>query len=137
MHGHSFKVEISVEGEVDEEIGWVYDHKRISLAMQPLLEELDMGIERYRGLGEPYDRENGGLVLEKLEGDLEGLCEIVIYETPTARVFSGRVLTGFCFRKAIPIWEMKRVSLLGLVFCFFTGACEQHHWEDVDETWMG
>ncbi|MEK6232303.1 MAG: 6-carboxytetrahydropterin synthase, partial [Luteolibacter sp.] len=24
MHGHSFKVEISIEGTVDERIGWVY-----------------------------------------------------------------------------------------------------------------
>ena len=26
MHGHSFRVEICVEGEVDEREGWVYDH---------------------------------------------------------------------------------------------------------------
>ena len=43
MHGHSFKIDISVEGEVNEEIGWVYDHKRISDAMNPLLELLDHG----------------------------------------------------------------------------------------------
>ena len=32
---------------------------------------------------------------------------------------------------------MKRVSLLALVFAFFVGACEQHHWEDVDENGDG
>jgi 6-pyruvoyltetrahydropterin/6-carboxytetrahydropterin synthase len=26
VHGHSFKVEVSVEGDVDPKIGWVYDH---------------------------------------------------------------------------------------------------------------
>ena len=41
MHGHSFKVEISIEGEVDPKIGWIYDHKRISDAMKPLLELMD------------------------------------------------------------------------------------------------
>jgi 6-pyruvoyl-tetrahydropterin synthase len=30
MHGHSFKVEISVEGETNPETGWVYDHAQIS-----------------------------------------------------------------------------------------------------------
>ena len=30
MHGHSFKVEITVEGEVDKKTGWFYDHARIS-----------------------------------------------------------------------------------------------------------
>src|SRR4051812_20038033 len=34
MHGHSFKVEISVEGEVDPAIGWLYDHAQISAAMK-------------------------------------------------------------------------------------------------------
>jgi len=41
MHGHSFKVEISVEGETDPTTGWLYDHSRISRAMDPLLEKLD------------------------------------------------------------------------------------------------
>ena len=46
MHGHSFRVEITVEGEVDPAIGWVYDHSRISRAMQPLLAQLDRVPER-------------------------------------------------------------------------------------------
>ena len=84
-------MEISVEGEVNEEIGWVYDHKRISLAMQPLLEELDHGyLNDIEGLESPTIERMAGWFWKKLEGDLEGLCEIVIYETPTARcVFRG------------------------------------------------
>ena len=41
MHGHSFKVEIAVEGQVDPHIGWVYDHAEISKAMKPLMDLLD------------------------------------------------------------------------------------------------
>jgi len=37
MHGHSFKVEICVEGEVDPATGWFYDHAEISAAMKPKL----------------------------------------------------------------------------------------------------
>ena len=37
VHGHSFKVEVSVEGDVDPKTGWVYDHARISDAMKPLM----------------------------------------------------------------------------------------------------
>ena len=33
VHGHSFKVEISVEGEVDPAVGWIYDHANISAAI--------------------------------------------------------------------------------------------------------
>ena len=39
----------------------------------------------------------------------------------------------FLVGKTLPVSQMKRVSLLALVFAFFVGACEQHHWEDVDE----
>src|SRR4051812_16137099 len=41
MHGHSFKVEISFEGPVDPNSGWVYDHAQVSSAMKPLLQQLD------------------------------------------------------------------------------------------------
>ena len=41
MHGHSFKVEVSVEGEVDADTGWLYDHAQISEAMNPLVAQLD------------------------------------------------------------------------------------------------
>ena len=41
MHGHSFKVEVSVEGEVNRESGWVYDHAQIGAAMKPLIAQLD------------------------------------------------------------------------------------------------
>ncbi len=91
MHGHSFKIDISVEGEVDEEIGWVYDHKQISEAMGPLLELLDHGyLNDIEGLESPTIERMAAWFWRKLAPDLPGLCEIVIYETPTARcVFRG------------------------------------------------
>ena len=49
MHGHSFKLEIAVTGEVDPAIGWVYDHARISRVMKPLMDLLDHKIGRASG----------------------------------------------------------------------------------------
>src|SRR5207244_12530638 len=40
MHGHSFKIEVSVEGDVDPTSGWVYDHAEIGAAMKPVLQML-------------------------------------------------------------------------------------------------
>lgn len=86
MHGHSFKVEISVEGEVDPKIGWVYDHKRISQAMNPLLEMLDHAyLNEVEGLESPTIEILAGWFWKKLESDLPGLSEVVVFETPTAR----------------------------------------------------
>ena len=86
MHGHSFKLEISVEGVVNEEIGWVYDHKQISEAMAPLLELLDHAyLNDIPGLESPTIELMAAWFWRKLEAQLPGLCEIVIFETPTAR----------------------------------------------------
>jgi len=86
MHGHSFKVEISIEGEVDPQTGWIYDHAQISRAMDPLIELLD-----HKYLNEVPGLENPTIELmafwfwQRLQPQLPGLCEIVLHETPTAR----------------------------------------------------
>ena len=91
MHGHSFKVEIAVEGEVDPAIGWVYDHAKISRAMNPLLEKLDHSyLNEVEGLENPTIENMAAWFWRKLAPDCPGLCEIVLHETPTARcVFRG------------------------------------------------
>ena len=41
LHGHSYKVEIHVRGDVGAETGWVIDFADIKKAFQPLFEQLD------------------------------------------------------------------------------------------------
>jgi 6-pyruvoyltetrahydropterin/6-carboxytetrahydropterin synthase len=91
MHGHSFKVEISVQGEVDPATGWVYDHARISRAMKPLVDQLDHAyLNDIPGLENPTIENMAAWFWEKLAPLCPGLCEIVIHETPTARcVYRG------------------------------------------------
>ncbi len=86
MHGHSFKIEVSVEGEVDPDIGWIYDHAQISSAMKPLLERLDHAyLNEIDGLSNPTIENMAAWFWEKLKPHCPGLCEIVVHETPTAR----------------------------------------------------
>ena len=86
MHGHSFKVEISVEGEVDPATGWFYDHAEISRAMRPLVERLDHAyLNEVPGLENPTIELMAAWFWGKLAPQLPGLCEIVIHETPSAR----------------------------------------------------
>ena len=86
MHGHSFKVEISVEGEVDSTTGWFYDHAMISRAMNPLLEQLDHSyLNEISGLENPTIETMCAWFWRHLKPHLPGLAEIVIHETPTAR----------------------------------------------------
>jgi len=86
MHGHSFKLEVSVEGERDPETGWVYDHAKISQAMKPLMEQLDHGyLNEIEGLENPTIENMCEWFWIKLSPSLPGLAEIVVHETPTAR----------------------------------------------------
>jgi 6-pyruvoyltetrahydropterin/6-carboxytetrahydropterin synthase len=86
MHGHSFKVEIIVEGETDPKTGWIYDHALISKAMNPLLEKLDHSyLNDHPGLENPTIELMCKWFWDKLSPQLPGLAEIVLHETPTAR----------------------------------------------------
>jgi 6-pyruvoyltetrahydropterin/6-carboxytetrahydropterin synthase len=91
VHGHSFKVEVSVEGDVDPKVGWVYDHANISAAMKPLLKSLDHTyLNDIEGLENPTIEKMAEWFWKKLESQCPGLCEIVVHETPTARcVYRG------------------------------------------------
>jgi len=41
LHGHSFRIEVIVEGEVDPRLGWLIDYGDIKEAFRPLREQLD------------------------------------------------------------------------------------------------
>ena len=40
-HGHSYQVQVHVEGAVDEAVGWVIDYADISAVVKPIIQELD------------------------------------------------------------------------------------------------
>ena len=91
VHGHSFKIEVSVEGDVDPKTGWIYDHAEISAAMKQLLKMLDHTyLNEIEGLENPTIENMAKWFWKKLESQCRGLCEIVVHETPTARcVYRG------------------------------------------------
>lgn len=85
MHGHSFKLEINVEGKVDPETGWVYDHAKISAAVGPLIDLLDHSyVNEIEGLENPTIENMCAWFWRKIEPQCPGLYEIVLHETPTA-----------------------------------------------------
>ncbi|MEO8351291.1 MAG: 6-carboxytetrahydropterin synthase QueD [Chthoniobacteraceae bacterium] len=86
MHGHSFKIEVSVEGETNPETGWFYDHAVIGGTMKPIIESLDHSyLNDIDGLENPTIENMAAWFWQKLSPQLPGLAEIVIHETPTAR----------------------------------------------------
>ena len=41
LHGHSFRIEIRVHGDLDESLGWVMDFADISRVADPVIKQLD------------------------------------------------------------------------------------------------
>ena len=87
MHGHSFRVEVSIAGEVDERMGWLVDFGDISSVVEPLL----LGELDHRTLNDIPGLENATSELlciwlwRRLKPSIAGLSAITVHETCTAR----------------------------------------------------
>ena len=85
MHGHSYLIEITIEGEVDPDRGWVMDFAAIDEHVAPLVRELDHQVlNEIEGLANPTSELLAAWWWQKLAG-LTGLVEVVVAETPTSR----------------------------------------------------
>ena len=91
MHGHSFRVEVHVRGEVDPQLGWVQDFADLKGAFQPLHDQLDHNcLNEVPGLENPTSENLARWIWERLLPSLAGLTRIVVRETCTSGcVYSG------------------------------------------------
>jgi 6-pyruvoyltetrahydropterin/6-carboxytetrahydropterin synthase len=82
LHGHSFRVGIHVEGEVDPARGWVLDFAEIGAAFAPLHEILDHRLlNEVSGLENPTSENLAVWLWERLAGPLPGLSRVTVRET--------------------------------------------------------
>ena len=91
MHGHSFKVTIVVEGEVDEHVGWVMDYGIIKDAFSPLEKKLDhYCLNEIEGLENPTSEVLAKWIWDRVQPKLVQLFEVAVEETCTCRcVYRG------------------------------------------------
>jgi len=86
LHGHSFVVEVVVEGPVDPRLGWVMDYADIKAAFEPLFQQLDHNhLNEIPGLENPTSERLAEWIWARLKPALPLLTEIVVAETCTAR----------------------------------------------------
>ena len=91
LHGHSFRIEIHVSGDVGAESGWVMDFADLKRAFQPLFDQLDHRcLNDIDGLGNPTSENLARWIWQRLQPALPELARIVVQETCTA----GCVYTG-------------------------------------------
>lgn len=86
LHGHSFKCEVAVRGEVDPKSGWFIDYAVITEAFEPLRQRLDhYYLNEIDGLENATSENLARWIWERLEESLRGLHRVTIRETCTAR----------------------------------------------------
>lgn len=86
MHGHSYNVDVVIEGDVDPERGWVMDFAEIDEHVTPLVRMLDHHVlNEIDGLANPTSELLAIWLWQHLAPGLPGLAEIVVSETPTSR----------------------------------------------------
>lgn len=86
LHGHSYRVEVKVAGELDPDSGWLIDYADIKAAFEPLWRRLDhYYLNEIEGLENPTSEILAIWIWERLKPTLPQLSEVVVHETCTAR----------------------------------------------------
>ena len=83
MHGHSYRVELELAGEVDPETGFVVDFFDIESAFAPLLKQLDHHcLNDIEGLENPTAENIALWIWTRVSRDLPQLYGVRVFETP-------------------------------------------------------
>ena len=82
LHGHSFVVDVVVEGPCDPKLGWLMDYADISAAFKPIHDQLDhYYLNEIPGLENPTSENLAAWIWKRLRPKLPLLKEIVVAET--------------------------------------------------------
>lgn len=92
LHGHSFKIEITVEGPVDPKTGWFIDYGEIDAVWMPLYERLDHHyLNEVEGLENPTSENLAHWLWTQMKPKLPSLTRVTVFETCDARCeYEGR-----------------------------------------------
>ena len=90
LHGHSYRVELHVQGVIGASTGWVMDFADLTTAFSPLQNQLDHHcLNDIAGLENPTSEILARWIWQRLTQELP-LSAVVVRETPT----SGCVYRG-------------------------------------------
>jgi len=84
LHGHSFRIEIHLRGEVGETSGWVQDFADIKSVFKPFYDQLDHHyLNEVEGLENPTSENFARWIWERVQPQLPLLSKVVVNETCT------------------------------------------------------
>ena len=86
MHGHSFRVDVVVQGRVPAEQGYLIDYGEIKAVLEPIRKQLDhYCLNEIEGLENPTSEVLTGWIWDRVRPGLPMLIQIVVHETCLAR----------------------------------------------------
>ena len=86
LHGHSFKVEVVVAGEMDESKGYLVDYGDIKAACEPIRQRLDhCYLNEIEGLENPTSEVLARWIWQRLAPSLPDLAAVIVHETCNSR----------------------------------------------------
>jgi 6-pyruvoyltetrahydropterin/6-carboxytetrahydropterin synthase len=86
LHGHSFRFEVTLEGEVNEETGFLIDFGDVDVIVQPTLDRLDhYFLNEVEGLENPTSEILARWLWQRLRPGLPQLTAVTVAETCDAR----------------------------------------------------
>lgn len=91
LHGHSFRVEVTVRGAVDPRTGWLMDFAELKEKFRPLEDQLDHRLlNEVEGLENSTSENIARWIWVRLKREVPALFEITVHETCTSRcVYRG------------------------------------------------
>lgn len=85
LHGHSFRFDVIVEGEMDPAKGFLIDYGDIKHVCDPIVKELDhYYLNDIKGLENPTSEMLAVWLWARIQPVLPLLAEIIVYETCTS-----------------------------------------------------
>ena len=84
LHGHSFRVEVHVRGDISYDSGWVLDFADLESAFTPIHAKLDhQYLNEIEGLSNPTSENLARWIWNELDSSVPMLYKIIVRETCT------------------------------------------------------
>ncbi|MFW0793291.1 6-carboxytetrahydropterin synthase QueD [Gordonia sp. CPCC 205515] len=85
LHGHSYRLTVTVGGPIDDRLGWVMDFGDLKTAVEPLVRSLDhRALNEVEGLENPTSENLAIWIWDRLSPDIQGLRSVRVRETATS-----------------------------------------------------
>lgn len=91
IHGHSYRVSVTIEGQIDPDMGWLMDFAEIDAHITPVIRQLDHRLlNELEGLENPTCEILAVWMWSRIKPGLGLLTELAVSETPSSRcVYRG------------------------------------------------